>query len=229
MKQIWHDLLFAHWPIAPPTMRARVPSELRLDSFDGYCWVGVVPFWMSGVRARGLPAFPGLSRFPELNVRTYVTYGDKPGVYFFSLDAANLSAVWAARTFYHLPYFFASMSSVEQKGEIRYSTRRHESPAEFRAAYQPTSPARQPAKGSLEHWLTERYCLYTVHGGRVYRGEIHHPPWPLQDATAEFEVNTMAAAARIDLPYTVPLLHFSRRQDVLIWPLRRADETSRRV
>jgi uncharacterized protein YqjF (DUF2071 family) len=229
MKQTWHDLLFAHWPLMPNLMRERVPSELRLDTFDGHCWVGVVPFWMSGVRARGVPSLPGLSQFPELNVRTYVTHGDKPGVYFFSLDAANLPAVWVARTFYYLPYFFAFMSSVQRDGEIRYSTQRREGSADFRAAYQPTSQSRQPAKGSLEHWLTERYCLYTVHQGRVYRGEIHHPPWPLQDAAAEFEVNTMAAAAQIDLHHTAPLLHFSPRQDVLIWPLRRADETNSRV
>lgn len=229
MRQIWHDLLFAHWPIAPDRMRARVPSELDLDAFDGHCWLGVVPFWMSGVRARGIPPLPGLSRFPELNVRTYVTHGEKPGVYFFSLDAANLPAVWAARNLYHLSYFYASMSSVEEIGKIRYFSRRRENPAEFRGHYQPTSPVRQRDKSSLEYWLTERYCLYTVHNGRLYRGEIHHPPWPLQDATAEFEVNTMAAAAKIELPDVAPLLHFSRRQDVLIWPLRRADQTSSRV
>jgi uncharacterized protein len=229
MKEIWHDLLFAHWPIAPDRMRARVPSELDLDTFDGDCWLGVVPFWVSGIRACGLPPFPGLSRFPEVNVRTYVTSKGKPGVYFFSLDAANRPAVWAARTLYHLPYFFASMSSVERNGEIRYSSRRRESPAEFRAVYQTTSQPRQPAKHSLEHWLTSRYRLYTVHRGHVYCGEIHHPPWLLQDATAEFETNTMAAAAQIDLPHAAPLLHFSRRQDVLIWPLGRADETGSRV
>jgi uncharacterized protein len=229
MKQVWHDLLFAHWPIAPDRMRARVPTELHLDTFDGHCWVGVVPFWMSGIRARGFPPLPGLSRFPELNVRTYVTSGSKPGVYFFSLDAANRPAVWAARTFYHLPYFFASMSSVERNGEIHYSSRRHENSAEFRAAYQPTSQPRQPAKGSIEHWLTERYCLYTVHNGRVYRGEIHHPAWPLQNAAAALDLNTVGAASQIELPDHKPLLHFARRQDVLIWPLLRADWTDARV
>src|SRR4029434_453282 len=112
MAQTWHDLLFAHWPIPPEIMRALVPPQLTLDLFDGQCWLGIVPFWMSGVRGRGLPAIPGLSRFPELNVRTYVTLGKKPGVYFFSLDAANIPAVCAARTFYHLPYFYASMKTA---------------------------------------------------------------------------------------------------------------------
>lgn len=229
MKQTWHDLLFAHWPIAPDRIRPLIPSELSLDTFDGQCWIGVVPFRMSGVSGRGVPPLPGLSRFPELNVRTYVTHGDKAGVYFFSLDAANRPAVWAARTFYHLPYFFASMSSVERNAEIHYSSRRRQNPAEFCAVYRPMSPVHKRDPSSIVHWLTERYCLYSVHQGHVYRGEIHHPPWPLQDAAAEFEMNTMATAAGIDLPDTAPLLHFARRLDVLIWPLRQADAASSRV
>jgi uncharacterized protein YqjF (DUF2071 family) len=102
MQQVWHDLLFAHWPLPHDLLRPLIPAQLELDRFDGQCWVGVVPFRMSGIRGRGMPALPGLSRFPELNVRTYVTHGGKSGVYFFSLDAANLPAVWVARKFYHL-------------------------------------------------------------------------------------------------------------------------------
>jgi uncharacterized protein YqjF (DUF2071 family) len=230
MKQTWHDLLFAHWPLPAERMRPLVPAQLDLDTFDGQCWVGVVPFRMSGIRGRGLPPLPGLSRFPELNVRTYVTYGGKPGVYFFSLDAANLPAVWAARTFYHLPYFHAAMTSQEEPGgNIRYHSRRFNSAAEFRGRYRPITEMRLREKGSIEHWLTERYCLYTTHRGQVYRGEIHHQPWPLQDAEAEFETNTVAAAAGVPLPSSAPLLHFARRLQVLIWPLRSAESQPRRV
>jgi hypothetical protein len=166
-----------------------------------------------------------LSRFPELNVRTYVTFGGKPGVYFFSLDAANLAAVWAARKFYHLPYFHAEMSCKDEgdAGEIRYSSRRLKSPAEFRGSYAPTAEIRLREKGSLEHWLTERYCLYATHRDELYRGEIHHRRWPLQDAEAELETNTVAAAAGISLPDLTPSLLFARRLEVLIWPLRRTD------
>jgi uncharacterized protein len=227
MKQTWQDLLFAHWPLSAEILRPLVPSQLILDLFDGQCWLAVTPFRMSGIRARGLPPLPGLSKFPELNVRTYVTCGGKPGVYFFSLDAENLPAVWAARAIYHLPYFHAAMSSEDREGTIHYSSRRHSSlrcglPAELRARYRPITDVRLRQKGSVEHWLTERYCLYTVHGGRVYRGEIHHLPWPLQDAEAEFTVNTMAQAARISLPASAPLLHFARTLEVLIWLLRPA-------
>jgi uncharacterized protein YqjF (DUF2071 family) len=220
MAQTWHDLLFAHWPIPVEVMRPRVPAELALDTFAGHCWVGVVPFHMSGVRARGLPALPGFSRFPEMNVRTYVTVGGKAGVYFFSLDAANLPAVWAARAIYHLPYFHAAMKSEERGGMVHYSSRRFQGHAELRGRYRPVSDVQLRERGSLEAWLTERYCLYTVHGGRVYRGEIHHRQWPLQDAEAEFEINTAAQAAGITLPPTTALLHFSRRIEVLIWALQ---------
>jgi uncharacterized protein YqjF (DUF2071 family) len=229
MKQTWHDLLFAHWPLPIEMMRPVVPAQLTLDTFDGQCWVGVIPFHMSGIRGRTLPALPGLSRFPELNVRTYVTYGGKPGVYFFSLDAANLPAVWAARTFYHLPYFHAVMSSQELGGNIHYCSRRLRGAAEFRSRYSPTTEIRLREKGSIEHWLTERYCLYSTHRDQAYRGEIHHQPWPLQDAAAEFETNTVAAAAEIALPLAAPLLHFARKLEVLIWPLRRAESEQRRV
>jgi uncharacterized protein len=229
MKQTWHDLLFAHWPLPPAALRPNVPSALSLDTFDGQCWVGVVPFWMSGVRARGVPPLPGLSRFPELNVRTYVTYGAKPGVYFFSLDAANLPAVWAARTFFHLPYHHASMTSVERKGAIQYCSRRHVGCANFRGSYSPTTPARVRGRGTLADFLTARYCLYTTHQNRVYGCDIHHLPWLLQDAEAEFETNTVAAAAHITLPETPPVLHFAKRLDVLIWPLRHAGGPGSRV
>ncbi len=223
MKQVWHDLLFVHWPIPPDAIRALVPKQLALDKFDNQAWVGVVPFHMSGIRGRGLPAIPALSRFPELNVRTYVTYGGKAGVYFFSLDAANLPAVWAARRFYHLPYFHAAMSSRQVGGDIYYFSRRNEGSAEFHGHYRPIAQVQLRQPGTFEHWATERYCLYTVHEEVVYRCEIHHSQWPLQDAGAELEINTVAEASGITLPDAKPLLHFARKLEVLIWPLRRAE------
>ena len=225
MEQIWHDLLFAHWPVPVSQLRPLVPSQLALDQFEGKAWVGVVPFRMSGIRARFLPPVPGFSSFPELNVRTYVTLGGKPGVYFFSLDAAHLPAVWAARATYRLPYFHARMNLQESGGEIRYqSDRLHRPwPANFRGTYRPVGPVQFRTRGTLEHWLSERYCLYTVAGDRVYRGEIHHEPWPLQDAAARIEENSMASVAGIELPPTTPLLHFAKQLRVLIWPIRRVE------
>jgi uncharacterized protein YqjF (DUF2071 family) len=154
-------------------------------------------------------------------LRTYVTLDHKPGVYFFSLDVTNRAAVWAARTFYHLPYYHAHMH-VELSGDtVRYFSRRSSGPAKLRMQYWPTSPVRLRERGSIEHWLTERYCLYTVANEKVYRAEIHHVQWPLQDAAAQIENNSMALAAGIALPPLQPLLHFSKRLDVLIWPSQR--------
>jgi uncharacterized protein YqjF (DUF2071 family) len=221
MAQSWHDLLFAHWPVALETLRPLVPPQLELQTFDERRWVGVVPFRMSGVRARWLPAIAGTSRFPELNVRTYVVCGGKPGVYFFSLDAANRLAVRTARRLYHLPYFYADMQSDDSGAEIIYRSKRRLNEAQFEGLYRPLAEVKRRPSATLEHWLTERYCLYTTVNGRVYRSEIHHEPWPLQDAEADIRVNTMARAAGISLPDTQPLLHFARRLNVLIWPLRR--------
>jgi uncharacterized protein YqjF (DUF2071 family) len=219
MKQTWHDLLFMHWPVAPADMRLMVPPVLDLDLFGGRAYIAVAPFWMSGIRGRFLPPVPSLSRFPELNVRTYVRYRDIPGVYFFSLDAGSRPAVWGARATYGLPYFHAEMAVTQVGEKYEYRSRRLEEPrpAEFRGRYHPTSPPEPRQSGSLEHFLTERYCLYTVRGKRVMRAHIHHTPWPLQDAEAEVEINTMTVAAGIALPPVTPLLHFSRRIEVLIW------------
>lgn len=228
MRQTWHDLLFAHWPIPVETLRALVPLPLEIDTFDGVGWLGVVPFRMSHVRPRYVPPVPGVSAFPELNVRTYVRspspHDPKPGVYFFSLDAANPLAVSGARLGFKLPYFRAKMRCNEVDGVIHYtSTRTHSGapPAQFRAHYAPTGGIYHSRDGSLEAWLTERYCLYTVDKqGRAYRAEIQHVRWPLQPAAAEIETNTMAAAAGISLPDVAPLLHFARRLDMVNWLLQ---------
>jgi hypothetical protein len=221
MQQTWNDLLFAHWPVAPDVLRPLVPAMLPLHTIDGQCWVAVTPFRMSGVRPRGLPPIPGMADFPELNVRTYVTLGGKPGVFFFSLDAGSRMAVWAARATYRLRYFFARMKVHEEHGWTDYHSSRAGG-AELQAKYRPTKPVALRQPGTLEHWLTERYCLYTVSRNSLYRAEIHHEPWPLQDAEAEISRNRMAAAAGIKLPQTPPLLHFCKQLPVLVWPLKRA-------
>jgi uncharacterized protein len=220
MHQVWHDLLFAHWPVDPARLQARVAPPLRLETFDGQAWLGITPFWMSGVRPRGVPPLPWLSTFPELNVRTYVSVGGRPGVYFLSLDAGNRIAVEVARRLFRLPYLHARMRVEPTADEIRYTHRRVDRrapPAELVATYRPTGPVFYAAPGSLEHWLVERYCLYTVAGGRVLRADIHHPPWPLQSAAAVFGRNSLAEAHGVGLPPLAPLLHFARFQEVHVW------------
>jgi uncharacterized protein len=223
MTQTWHDLLFAHWPVDVDALRPHVPGGFEIDLFDGQAWLAVVPFHMTNVAPRGIPALPWVSAFPELNVRTYVRVGGRAGVYFFSLDASNPVAVGVARTMAHLPYFTAEMRVEERDGWIHYASRRKRtSSAEFAAKFRPTGPPAPPVAGTLEHFLTERYCLFTVDPSfHAFTLDIHHPPWPLQPAEAEIQVNTMAEAAGIRVPSMAPLLHFARRQDMVAWDLRR--------
>jgi uncharacterized protein YqjF (DUF2071 family) len=225
MTQTWHDLLFAHWPVDADHLRDHVPPGLPLDLYEGQAWVGVVPFHMTNVAPRAVPALPWVSAFPELNVRTYVTVGDRPGVYFFSLDAGNPLAVGAARSLFHLPYFTAAMDVDVTGDRVRYRSHRRSNPsAVFEAEYQPAGPPAPPAPGSLDEFLTERYCLYAVDSAfKLLRLEIHHPPWPLQPAEAHIAENTMAAAAGLQLPSIAPLLHFAKRQDMVAWAMHRLE------
>jgi uncharacterized protein len=218
MTQTWNDLLFAHWPVAVAAMREQIPTTFALDLFDGQAWLGIVPFHMTNVAPRFVPALPWVSAFPELNVRTYVRVDDKPGVFFFSLDAGNPVAVGAAKTLLNLPYYTADMK-VTAGDVIHYSSRRLSEPhAQFEASYRALGDRRPPMRGTLEHFLTERYCLYAVDRRfHAYRLDIHHPPWPLESAEAEITVNTMADAAGIALPSVEPVLHFAKRQDMVCW------------
>jgi uncharacterized protein len=226
MAQIWHDLLFAHLPVPAAALRPHIPLPLEIDMFEGQAWLAVVPFRMSGVRLRATPAMPWLSKFPELNVRTYIVAGGKPGVWFFSLDTGNPVAVAIGRAWFHLPYFRARMFCEERDGWIHYrSERTHRgSPSgSLEARYRPVGELFSAQPGTLEHFLTERYCLYTADSsGRMICGEIHHPPWQLQIAEAAFEHNTIAQASGFTLaPLASPLLHFSRRQMVVVWQPQR--------
>jgi uncharacterized protein YqjF (DUF2071 family) len=222
MRQTWLGLLFAHWRVAVEDLQPVVPAQLPIDVHDGSAWIGVTPFLVSGLRLRGTAPLPVSSRFPEINVRTYVTVDGKPGIYFLSLDAARQSAVRAARRFYRLPYFHADMAYSRHGERVEFRSERRSvdgQAASFSATYWPLADPSPPEPGTLEHFLTERYCLYTLdERRRVHRGDIHHPPWPLQRADASLRRNTMTSPVGIQ-PREQPLLHYSHRQDVLLWPI----------
>ncbi|MCB9706722.1 MAG: DUF2071 domain-containing protein [Myxococcales bacterium] len=221
MTMSWLDLLFAHWPVPAAALRAVVPASLELDLFEGEAWLGVVPFWMDNVGARGLPYLPGVKRFPELNVRTYVRAAGKPGVFFFSLDATSAFAVAVARATFHLPYFRAKITTGWEEGWVGYASERTHRGAPagaLRGRYRPLGEVYSARPGTLERWLTERYCLYAVdRQGRALRGEIHHAPWPLRRAEAELEVNTVAEHTGLRLAGAPRHLHFVDRIDVVAW------------
>ena len=221
MGQTWERLLFAHWAVEPAALAEVVPPELPLDVVDGKAWLAVTPFEVKGLRVRGVAPPPVVSSFPEINVRTYVTVDGRPGIYFFSLDTSSRLGVESARRVYRLPYFHAKQRF---DGETFTSARTHADgpPAEFRGSYRPLGEPAPAARDTIEYFLTERYCLYTLDDdASVWRGEIHHRPWPLQAADADIELNTMAEQIGIELEGT-PLLHYAHRQDVVFWQLERA-------
>ena len=220
MRQVWNDLLFAHWPVPKEKLRPLVPDTLTIQEFDGTSWIGVVPFYMSGVTFRPFPALPWLSAFPELNLRLYVEHHEKPGVWFLSLDAARHIAVWIAQTFFHLPYFHADMNIEMLEDSYQYQSirKRKGQSISFESTYKPTSEKYRTESGSLEHFLTERYCLYASDPhGNIYRTEVHHKPWPLQKAEADFHTNQLADPHGIPLNGPPTLLHFSKKLDVITW------------
>lgn len=212
----WRRGLFAHWPFDPERLRAHVPAPLALDTYDGTAWVGVLPFRMANVRLRSLPKSVGVS-FPELNVRTYVSLDGTPGVYFFSLDVGNRLMAPLARLATGLPYRAAAMHIETHGGQVEFeSVHRGESEptARFRATYGPTGDAFRAAAGSLDRWLTDRRRLYAPRGDRIHYGEVHHGPWPLQDATATIHENTLFAALDLPSPDGEPRYLYCERLDM---------------
>jgi uncharacterized protein YqjF (DUF2071 family) len=222
MAQTWSDLLFAHWRVEAGELRKVLHPALPLDTFDGSAWIGVTPFRVEGFRLRNTPPLPFVHAFPELNVRTYVTIDDRPGIHFFSLDAGSRLAVESARRIYRLPYFHARMTIAGRGDDIDFTSERTQSdgpPARLAIRYGAAGSVSQPAPGTLEHFLTERYCLYTLdERQRPLRGDIHHPPWRIRPATARVAGNTMARQIGLDLA-DEPLVHLAERQDVVFWKL----------
>jgi uncharacterized protein YqjF (DUF2071 family) len=227
MTQRWNDLLFAHWPVPLASLSALVPEGLQVDTFEGSAWLGIVPFWLDRIKLRGVPPIPGARSFPDLNLRTYVQDQDTGtrGIYCFSLDASSLMAVAAARLFYHLPYYWADMRLDQTADrEISFSSRRLFSKQKviFNARYRGLGPNHKLAEhvaGTFESFMMERSCLFSVNNaGQAIRANLHSVPWPLEDARAEIERNDLASAIGIELPNQEPVLHYSRRLAIYIWP-----------
>jgi uncharacterized protein len=224
MHQKWGKLLFMHWRIEPQLLRPLIPPGLEIDIFDDSAWIAIVPFTMWDIRAFPpyAPAIPGLSAMHELNVRSYVHLNGTPGVWFFSLDCNSATAVFGARNFYYLPYYNAKLELEQQGSTINYSSSRTDKPsAEFRAVWQIGSPLPAAEPGSLEFFLTERYCLFSENKGKLYRSLIHHQTWPLQTATIDSHSSTMIKALDLPEPSAAPILHYADEIAVDIWPLQR--------
>lgn len=225
----WHSLTFLHWRVPVLALRPLVPTSLEIDTFEGDAFIGLVPFTMRNVRPWWAPPLPGSNDFHETNVRTYVHRdGRDPGVWFFSLDAASIWAVLAARLLWRLPYHCARMSLEECDDHIRYDSTRtwpRPMPARCRVDIRPTGTPQQARIGSLEHFLAERYVLYTTaRDGTLRRGAVHHAPYPLQSAEVVDVDETLIAAAGVTRPSgPPPLVHFASSVSVEIFALSRIE------
>jgi uncharacterized protein YqjF (DUF2071 family) len=230
MFQSWEHLLFLHWAVEPKLLQSTLPPGLTIDTFGEKAWLAVVPFRMSGVRPRGLLAVPWLSRFLELNVRTYVRdETGRPGVWFYSLDCNQPVAVEVARLFFKLDYFHARMrmeGHPEGEGVIYTSWRKdrrspEHQPAWSRFHYRPTGPDEEAESGSLEFFLVERYRLFSQGaGGSLRSGRVWHPPYRISPARAEDWDIGPAQADGLPLPRGNPdHVCYARHVDVEVFPL----------
>jgi len=223
LHMTWESLAFLHWPVPVSALRDQIPVVLEIDTFDGSAWVAITPFVMRNVRPSFTPPIPTARDFPELNVRTYVRYKGRIGVWFFSLDASSWLAVQAARVAVGLPYRHARMQARRVSDGTVYESVRIESgvpAAEFSATYRAAGDVAMSLPDSFEFWATERYSLFALRGGALLRLDIEHEPWPLQPATIEIRRNTMASAAGIPLPDMDPRVHYAGSLDVdAHWPV----------
>jgi uncharacterized protein YqjF (DUF2071 family) len=221
----WERLTFLHWSFEPSTVQRLLPPGLTVDTYDGLAWVGLVPFQMWVAPPR-LPALPWLGRFCETNVRTYVRdrHG-RAGVWFFSLEAARLSAVVAARVTYRLPYYWASMRLRETPDQLEYRTqRRWPGPRDAGGSVvvRPGEPIPADEVTELEHFLTARWRLFSHAKDDMLRyADAEHPPWPLQRAQIEAYDDSLLIAAGLPQPVGEPLAHYSRGVEVRIGLPRR--------
>ncbi|OKL35690.1 YqjF family protein [Domibacillus mangrovi] len=224
MKQTWSNMLFAHWPVSADLLRVHIPVQLKIDLCDGTAWMSLIPFQTHHTRLHFMPKFPFYHSYLELNVRTYVTYEGVPGIYFFSLDANKWPIVTSAKIGAALPYKHARMKMTIKDPVVHYTSQRQHPGSSrecFQASYQQSSSIYVPDKESLEYWLLERYCFWTLKGNTLYRGDIHHDRWRITKAQADLHHNTMASFLPRHSFQNEPLLHFSSNKSVFTWPLKK--------
>lgn len=224
MRQTWKNLLFLHWPISPKQLQPFIPSPLKIDIFEEHAWIGIIVFYMDGIYPRGLSVKSLTPKFAEVNVRTYVLLDGKPGVYFLSLDVPDWASNTIAKRWYRLPYHPAKTSIYKEEQSYHCESIRKGStikPITLKGKYKPISGVFFPQEGTLDHWLTERYCLYSMKKNHIYCGEIHHRPWPLQKVETEISQNTMFSTFQWNLSDAPPISHYSKGVDTLIWNIKR--------
>jgi uncharacterized protein YqjF (DUF2071 family) len=214
-RQRWHAMTFLHWRYDVDDLQRLLPSRLEVDTYDGVAWVSITPFLMKDFRLGPLPAVPGISTFPETNVRTYVRGPDgRDGLWFFSLEADSAPTVLGASSLYGVPYQFADMT-VEEGDLVTYRSRRREK-REIGHDIGVRPKAACAAPSELDYWLTGRWRAYSTIAGRLTRVPVQHQPWPLWEAELLHLEETLLAAAGLPEPTEEPLVQYSPGVDVRV-------------
>ncbi|MEW6159803.1 MAG: DUF2071 domain-containing protein [Verrucomicrobiota bacterium] len=230
-EQTWCRLLFLHWPWNPERLRSHIPGGLELDLHHGQAWITITAFSISDFKPKSGPAIPGLSSFHETNVRTYVHHEGVPGVWFLSLDASKTIPAMAARFFLGLRYLKANIRAATREGLHSYALKRNmpgAAPADFKARWRAGRELKDPALGSREFFLVERYCLYSVQGSHLLRMRIYHPPWDLYEAEPLQFASTLIQALGLPEPEHEPLAHHGATRHVQLWAPEKLTRGTRR-
>ncbi|MBS4208260.1 DUF2071 domain-containing protein [Bacillus sp. FJAT-50079] len=217
MTQVWRDMLFMHWPVDAAFVRNRIPEDLELDLFNDQAWISVIPFRATNTRGRFLPLIPFMTAYLELNIRTYVVYQGVPGIYFFRIDANHLPTVVGARAYTGIPYCMADMTFLCENNKYFFSSLNKKERREVKLAYQGEDVLYEVEPGTLDHWLLERYCMYSIKGKHVYRGDIHHDKWKVTNG----QVEVITGKGISLFSKTKPIVHFSRRRRAFTYPLEK--------
>lgn len=223
MEQKWEDLLFIHLPVAEDAIKRLIPNRLEVDLYKGMAWISLVIFRIRSLRFRHLPSIPFFRSFLELNIRTYVKRGEFSGVYFFSLDANHLPAVIGAQIL-ALPYYLAEITISKKDGKIHFTCKRKgKDNNNFSCSYHPVEKTYKPLEGSLEHWLMERYYLWSNRKNDLYMGNIHHTPWGLQQADVKFQTENFLPTPIEKSIVGNPVFHYVPYKHMLAYRIKKIE------
>jgi len=224
LSQEWRDLTFMHWKVDPKRLKPHLPDGLEIDFFQGDAYVGVIPFVMKNVRPKSLPSVPGISTFAEFNIRTYVVKDGQPGVFFLTLDAKSLMTCFYAPRAYGLAYRYAKAKVKKQGETLHWHSRRTSDGVQLIGSSTPSGSIQTADSATLEHFLFERYCLYTEHKGCLRRAYVYHQPWNFHEAEVNLETNSLLESYDMGLDVLAPdLVHYSKGLPVKTWSIEVAE------
>jgi len=208
--QEWNNALFFHYEVDKNILQDLVPDDLEIDLINGKAWVSVVAFVMERIRPRFLPSVSSISNFGEINVRTYVIKDNKPGVYFLSIEAEKLMSAVLAKSLSGLPYEKSTIKRTKNSYQAQHSLKGFSLSADYHIGMEIKH------KNELDLFLTERYCLYLNKGNNLFRYEIQHIPWKLNQLELDY-LQLDYKLGNLILDSNPNFIHYSVGVQVVAW------------